>query len=162
LTFAFGSIFGLASNGLPSPFGYALILLFAYVLLFLGTFGFEYFLLQWRLDWNPWVKDVKEMDFLFNPMYWTWLFFHDHKKWARWNTIISTPSVVFLVSLLGIAFGFFTRSPPASAEAFLVGWAISLVLMTLFAFTWYLYYASVDRTPSAFPRGRLSDLPSRL
>lgn len=162
LTFAIGGIYGFVSGGMLSPFGSALVFFFASMLLFLGGFGLEYYVLQWRLEWNTWVVDIKEMDFLFNPMYWTWLFCHDHKKWARWNIIIGTPCAIFIVTIFGAIFTFIPSLPPIAPETFWIGWIIATELMIIFALTWYLHYTSVDRTPSPYPRGRLRDLPRRL
>jgi hypothetical protein len=106
--------------------------------------------------------DVKEMGFWNNPMYTTWLFYHDHKKWAKWNTVAFSVFAVFVVSLFGAVFTFIPALPPITPENFWTGWAIATTLMFLFAFTWYLNYTSVDRTPSPFPKGHLSDIPRRL
>ena len=162
LTLIVGSLFGFSGNGMFSPFGSALVLFFAFMLLFLGLFGLDYFVRYWRLEWNPWLVDVKEMGFWYNPMYWTWLFYHDHKKWAKWDTVIISACAVFLVTLFGAIFVSVPALLPVTPEAFWAGWIIATMLMILFAFTWYLNYTSVDRTPSPYPRGRLSDLPHRL
>lgn len=69
---------------------------------------------------------------------------------------------VFLVTLFGAIFAYVPALLRVTPEAFWAGWIIATISMILFAFTWYLNYTSVDRTPSPFPRGRLSDLPTRL
>jgi hypothetical protein len=162
LTFAIGSLLGFSHDGKLSPLGSALAFFFASMLLFLGLFGLIHLIGSWRLESNPWVVDVKEMGFWNNPMYITWLFYHDHKKWAKWNTAIFSVFAVFVVSLFGAILTFTPASPPITPENFWTGWAIATTLMLLFAFTWYQNYASVDRTPSPFPKGRLSDIPRRL
>jgi len=162
LTCALSGIYGFVSGGMLSPFGSALVFFFASMLLFLGGFGLEYYMLQWRLEWNTWVVDIQEMDFLFNPMYGAWLFYHDHKKWAKWNTIIGTPCAISIVTVFGAIFTFIPSLPSIAAETFWIGWIIATELTIIFALTWYLYYTSVDRTPSPYPRGRLRDLPRRL
>lgn len=145
-----------------STFGSALIFFIASMFLFLGIFGLDYFIQSWRLEWNSWVADVKEMGFWFNPMYWTWLFYHDHKKWAKWNTIASLACAIFLVTIFGVIFAFTPSLSRITSEDFWTGWVIATTLMIFFAFNWYLYYKSVDKHPSPFPRRQLSDLPPRL
>jgi len=113
------------------------------MLLFLGIFGLDYFVRYWRS--NPWVVDVKEMGFWFNPMYWTWLFYHDHKKWAKWDTLIISAYAVFLVTLFGAIFVYVPALLRVTPEAFWAGWIIATISMILFAFTWYLNYTSVDK-----------------
>lgn len=162
LIFAIGNLYGFSHDGMLSPFGSALVFFFAFMLLFLGIFGLDYFVQSWRLEANPWVADVKEMGFWFNPMYWTWIFCHYHKKWAKWNTVGISVCTIVLVTLFGAIFAFIPSQPPITPEAFWTGWITATTLMILFAFTWYLNYTSVDRTPSPVPRGSLRDLPRRL
>jgi hypothetical protein len=166
LIFVFGILHGFSHDGVLSPFGYALALFVTFSLLFLVLFGLDYFFNAWRLESNTWVADVKEMDFLFNPMYWTWVFYHDHKKWASWNTLFSFVLTVLFGIPIWLVFTFILYAPPTmpwnSWTNSWTGWAIATALMGPLAFSWYLYYTSVDRTPSPFPKGRLSDLPRRL
>jgi len=166
LIFVFGILYGFSYDGMLSPFGSALVLFFAFSLFFLGFFGLSHLLSSWSLESNPWVVDVKEMDRWFNPMYDPWLFYHEHKKWAKWNTLISLVLTVLFGTPIWVVFTFIPSPPPNNPENSWTnswtGWAIATTLMTLFAFSWYLYYTSVDRTLSPFPRGHLSDLPRRL
>lgn len=67
----------------------------------LGLFAFEHFRVSLWLDRNPWVRDVEEMKFWFNPMYFTWLFYKDRKKWVKWNIAGSLAGAIVLVVVLG-------------------------------------------------------------
>jgi len=136
------------------------------MLLFMGFFYLIHFIESWRFELNLWVVDVKDMDGGFNPMGTTWLFYHDHKKWTQWCTIMSLIFAVSFGTLFGWVFVFILSASPIILgnlwTSFSVGWTIAMMLMVLFAFSWYKYYTSVDRTPFPYPRGRLSDLPRRL
>ncbi len=164
-TFVLGVLYGFSYNGMLSPFGTALACFVGFSFFFLGFFHALHFLRSNSLESNPWVVDVKEMDRWFNTMYDTWLFYHDHIKWAQWNTLLS--SVLTLLFGTSIWLIFVVLSAPriipenAWANSW-NGWGIATMLMVLFAFSWYLYYTSVDRTPSPYPKGRLGDLPRRL
>jgi hypothetical protein len=160
--FVFGVLYEFLYDGTFSPFSSALALFFAFMLFFVGLFGLIHLFNSWTLESNSWVVDVKEMNFLFNPMYWNWLFYHDHKKWAKWNILFCSVSTVFFVTLFGTIFAFILSTLPITPQSFWIGWAIAVALMVPFTISWYLYYTSVDRTPSPFPKGRLTDLPSRL
>ena len=145
---------------MSSSISFALMFFVGFILTFLGIFGLDYFIQSWRLEWNPWVKDVEEMGFWFNPMFWTWLFYHDRDKWAKWNTIGISACAIFLVSIFAAMLAFGPSLVPTPPEYFWTGWVVATMLMVFFAITWYLRYKSVDWTP--VPRGRLRDLPSRL
>lgn len=77
------------------------------ILVFFGLFGLEYFRDSVWLDRNPWVRDVEEMNFWFNPMYFTWLFYKDRKRWVKWTVALSFVGAIVLVVVFGsILFGF--------------------------------------------------------
>lgn len=162
LMFVFGVLYEFLYDGMFSPFVSALALFFALMLFFVGLFGLIYLLNCWTFESNSWVVDVKEMGRWLNPMYEIWLFYHDHKKWAKWNILFCSVFTVFFVTLFGVVFAFILSALPITPQSFWIGWAIAMALMVPFTFSWYLYYTSVDRTPSPFPKGRLSDLPGRL
>lgn len=145
---------------MPTSMSFALIFFMGFSLTFLGIFGLDYFIQSWRLEWNPWVKDVEEMGFWFNPMFWTWLFYHDRGKWVKWNTIGGSAGVIFLVSILAIMLTFAPSLVPTPPEYFWTGWVVATMLMVFFTITWYLICKSANRSP--IPRGHLRDLPSRL
>lgn len=116
LTFVFGILYGFSYDGMLSPFGSALALFFAFSLTFLGFFGLLHLLSSWSLESNPWIVDVKEMDRWFNTMYDTWLFYHDHRKWAKWNTLFSSILAVLFATPIWIIFTFLLSAPPTNLE----------------------------------------------
>jgi len=56
-----------------------------------------------RAEMNPYVNDVKEMDWPFNPMYFAWLFVNDRKKWCLYSTIITAPFGFMLGAIVSVA-----------------------------------------------------------
>jgi len=124
------------------------------MLLFPVIFGLDRLFTIWRLQWNEWIVDVKEMGFLFNSMYWVWLIYHNHKKWAKWSTLFAMTAANSLVTLFAVVLSSPQSARLISPEFFWTSWAVATMLMIVFASTWYLYYAEVDRTPSPFPTAR--------
>ena len=112
-----------------SFFSLALIFFVIFVFGFLALFALAYFFSAFYLEANPWVRDVEEMEFLFNPMYFTWLFYVDRKKWVKWNTVIS---LVFMQLLLAVI-AFYQNA----TQDTLAGWFIRAVLTVPFAVAWY-------------------------
>jgi len=82
--------------------GSSLLFSTIFSLCFFGAFGLEYAVDAFRLDMNPWVFDVKDMDFWFNPMFLTWLFGRDRRRWAKWTTASSLIVAVILGTTLAI------------------------------------------------------------
>lgn len=162
LTLVIGSIYGFSyANGTLSPFGFTLVFFFALLLPFLVIFGLDLFFTSLRLEWNEWIVDVKEMDWLFNDMYWIWLIYHNHKKWAKWKIIIDAAITDLFVTIFAIVLEYSPKLP-IGPESFWTGWIIANIIMTLFATAFYLKYISVDRTPSPYPKGRLENVQNRI
>ncbi len=161
LAFAFGVVFGFSYDGVLSPFAFALLFFFAFLLVFLGAFGLDLFLESWRLEWNKWLVDVEDMGWLFNPMYWTWLLYHNHWRWTKLSVMVNLALTIMVVTAFGALLAF-AASWPTIAESFWTGWINATMMLILFAIAFYLKYTSVDRTPSPYPKGRLSDVPRRL
>ena len=113
----------------------AVICFIIFVFGFLAVFALVYFFSAFRLEANPWVKDVEEMQFLFNPMYFSWLFYVDRKTWVKWNTVIS---LIFTLLLLAV----FVLSLNANQNT-LVGWLIGAALTIPFAVAWYQNFESL-------------------
>ena len=113
----------------------AVICFIIFVFGFLAVFALVYFFSAFRLEANPWVKDVEEMHFLFNPMYFSWLFYVDRKTWVKWNTVIS---LIFTLLLLAV----FVLSLNANQNT-LVGWLIGAALTIPFAVAWYQNFESL-------------------
>jgi len=76
------------------------------LLCFLGLFFIGYISSAFRAEMNPYVNDVEEMDWPFNPMYFAWLFVKDRRKWCLYSTIITASfgfifgGIVFAVAVL--------------------------------------------------------------
>lgn len=125
-----------------------LVFFIALLLSFLALFGFEYFVHSLWLNRNPWVRDVKEMHFWFNPMFLTWLFHLDRKKWVKWVTPICLVGAILIVFdfalILVVPSGILSRMTP---EIFLIGMVSAIGLMTLVSLIWYKDY---DKISSAF------------
>jgi hypothetical protein len=113
----------------PSSVSLALICFIIFVFGFLALFALTYFFSAFRLEANPWVKDVKDMEFLFNPMYFAWLFYVDRKKWVKWNTAVSLMVTVLLVAVFVLL-----NNPNQDS---LAGFLIGTILTIPFAVAWY-------------------------
>jgi len=119
-----------------APAGSSLLLSIIFSLCFFGAFSLEYIIDAIRLGMNPWVNNVEHMGFWFNPMFFTWLFGRDRRRWAEWIVAISLLTAV----PLGIIFGFIAMSDRATAEVFWVGFIFGVVFMTFLAMAWYQNY----------------------
>jgi hypothetical protein len=97
-------------------------------------FHLDYAIQSIYLERNPWVRDIEEMSWgYFKPMYWTWLFYHDRKRWVKYIMVllsICTPIVVLTWSLIFTSFFEYPRMTP---EVFSIGLAFGTILMILFA-----------------------------
>jgi len=120
----------------PSSASYSLGFFSGFVISFLLVFALDYGITTFRLDWNPWVKDVKEMHFWFNPMYFVWLFHTHRKKWAKWTTALSLIAAILIVTTF--AMPLIAVSTSAAHQNIFFGWLIGMTLTGPFALTWYL------------------------
>jgi len=50
------------------------------LLCFLGLFFANYVICAFQAGLNPYVEDVKDMDMIFNPMYFAWLFANHRRR----------------------------------------------------------------------------------
>lgn len=73
------------------------------LLSFLGLFFLMYISSAFRAEMNPYVNEVKEMDWPFNPMYFAWLFVNDTRKWCLYSTIITAPFGFMLGAIVSVA-----------------------------------------------------------
>ncbi len=119
----------------PSSASYGLGFFFGFVIAFLIIFALDYGVTTFRLDWNPWVKDVEEMRFWFNPMYFVWLFDTNRKKWAKWTTALSLIAAILIVSMF--AMPLIIVSTPAAHQNIFFGWLIGMTVASPFALVWY-------------------------
>jgi hypothetical protein len=119
---------------------------------FLALFGLDYGVTAFRLDMNPWVKDVKEMHFWFNPMYFVWLFQADRKKWVKWTTALSLISTLILIPAIAIPL---TSPPtPTTGKNVFIGWLVGTILTVPVAIAWYRNFevrpGITGETPTSF------------
>jgi len=123
------------------------------VVCFFALFGLDYGLTAFRLDMNPWVKDVKEMHFWFNPMYFVWLFYADRKKWMKWTTTLSLVSTLILVPTIAALLT--SSSTPTTGQNVFVGWLVGTVLTVPVAIVWYQNYEALPEVTGETPRSFL-------
>lgn len=109
-----------------------------YLFTFLGFFGLDYAIQGIYLDNNPWVQDIKEMSWgPFRPLYWTWLFYHDWRRWVKYGTVVGSICTLFFVSSFSYLFRTYAEYPRMTTEVFMMGSAFGTILMILFAIAWY-------------------------
>jgi hypothetical protein len=82
---------------------------------------------------NPWVIDIEDMDFPFNPMFTAWLYVHDKKRWAKWTIGFALP---FDFLLGGLFVSFFTLNW-VTLETLLIGFSVGYIFTTLVAIAYY-------------------------
>jgi hypothetical protein len=104
----------------------------------MGLFGFSSALSAFRLSHNEWVYDVGDMDFWFNPMFDTWLFAKDRKRWAKWTTWGSAITALFLGPWLFLLFSY----KSVTLDAFFAGVLVTIPITLLFSFVFYKTYTS--------------------
>ncbi len=103
------------------------------LLCFLGLFLIGYISSAFRAEMNPYVNDVEEMDWPFNPMYFAWLFVKDRRKWCLYSTII-TASFGFIFG--GIVFAVAVLKQVVFSDLAL-GSLAGMGFMTIAALCWY-------------------------
>jgi len=119
----------------PSTASYTLGFFFGFVLSFVLIFALDYGVTTFRLDWNSWVKDVKEMSFWFNPMYFVWLFHANRKKWAKWTTALSLIAAILIVTTFAVPI--VAVSALTAHQNIFFGWLIGMTLTIPFGLAWY-------------------------
>jgi len=113
-----------------------------FTLCFFGFFFLAYISSAFYSAMNPWVEDVEEMEWPFNPIFFTWLFETDRRRWALWTTIIT----LLLTVPLGTIFSSILTSPRMVLEASIVGFALGTLFAIFIAVAWYEGFW-VPRTP---------------
>lgn len=106
------------------------------VFLFLGSFVLGTYLTAFYLSFNEWIHQVGHMDFLFNPSFMIWLFATNRVRWVKWFTGSSFLGTILIGPILFLAF----TSGKIEADIFEVGILISIVILGLFAYLFYLSY----------------------
>jgi hypothetical protein len=130
-----------------SSASYSLAFFSGFTLCFLFVFALDYGTTALRLDWNPWVRDVKEMSIWFNPMYFVWLFHANRKKWAKWTTALSLTATLVCVTVLALIFLSSAQLSMARliGQSVFLGWLIGMLLTIPFAIAWYQNYENLSR-----------------
>jgi hypothetical protein len=110
----------------------AVVCLFS-LFLFLGLFLLMYASSGFYAAMNPYVNHVESMDWFFNPMYLTWLFVKNRRKWSLYATIMSTPYAI----MLGIAFYALNVSKIIDSVDLRLGSIADIGFITIAALCWY-------------------------
>jgi hypothetical protein len=118
--------------------GAAVVLSLIDLVVFLGLFGFSYAVTAFRLSNNDWVHDVEDMDFWFNPMFDTWLFAKDRKRWAKWTVGGTAIVTLFLGPWLFFLFSY----KSVTLDTFFAGVLVTIPVTLLFSFVFYKTYTS--------------------
>jgi hypothetical protein len=106
------------------------------LLFFLGFFICGFFSDAFRAWRNPYVRNAGEMEFFFNPMYFSWLFATDRRKWSLYTTIYSA-LLAFVVGILFSLVLLLSPSKPIS-YAFELGSIVSMCLLVIEPLCWYM------------------------
>jgi len=122
---------------------------FGFAACFLLFFALDYGVTALRLNQNPWVKDVKEMHYWFNPMYFVWLFHVDRKKWVKWTTALSLIATIMVITTIAMALAAYQVTlTPVLGQSIFTGWLFGTVLTIPFAITWYKNYEDLSKFAS--------------
>jgi hypothetical protein len=121
-----------------TPAGSAIVLSLIGVFMFLGSFLISGFFSAFYLSYNPWIYDVDDMGFWFNPSFMVWLFAKDRKRWAKWQTGANAFGAVYFGIILFLIFSLQYITP----EAFILGAFFCVGIVSLFSFIFYKVYVS--------------------
>jgi hypothetical protein len=141
---------GLVTHWMYSSLGATFYSSWIFVFSFLGLFFVSYVVLEISLLFNDWVYDVKGMNFLGNPMFMTWLYATDRRRWVRW----AIPMIATAGILLGVAFSIIIFWGHIAQESFLIGSFFSILLLFLFSFIFYILYTKWLEIPKSSVRRR--------
>jgi hypothetical protein len=120
---------------------------------FILFFGLEYIFVSIQLERNPWVKDVKEMSFWFNPAYFLWLFHVNRKKWSKFVT-----ATTLLITVIVILNFWLVLAPTSTSTTlwlhmtnndFWSGLPLGIALLIPFAVAWNQDYKQTE-IPKSF------------
>lgn len=126
-------VYGFADVRGYKPAGVALIFSIVFpCLLFLVVFANQ-MLQEFRIGMNPWLKEVEEMHYWFNPMFFAWLYFHDRRRYVKWTLGFSLPVVFFS----GSVFVFLFMHRWVTVDAFFTGFFIGAAFTTILSVSYY-------------------------
>jgi len=105
------------------------------IMLFLFIF-IEEIIDDWRVYSNPWVEEVEEMDYWFNPMFFAWLYCHDRKRWMKLTMATSLP----FIFIYGLIIVWLITLNWATLEVLLTGFLVGAAFTALLAIARYQIY----------------------
>lgn len=109
-------------------------------------FALDYGVTAFRLNQNPWVKDVKEMHYWFNPMYFVWLFNVNRRKWVKWTTALSLIATIMVITTIAMALTAYQITlTPVLGQSIFAGWLFGAALTIPFAIAWYKNYEDLSK-----------------
>jgi len=111
---------------------------------------------------NPWVKDIKQMSFWFNPAWYIWAFHTNRRKWLKWSTAIASIAAIITCVDFGLALAptssIITLWLHMTNRDFWIGLLIGALLLIPFSIAWYQNFEGLftskpfqsKETPKAF------------
>jgi Na+-driven multidrug efflux pump len=124
-------IYGVVDATGYTPAGVSLISCTIFPIIFFSLIFISEVDAELRLQANPWVEDVKDMDFWLNPMFFIWLYCHDRKRWTKWTTLFGllfAPLMGFIIVLLIILPTLNRMTVEGLVTGFFVGTAFTTLL----------------------------------
>jgi hypothetical protein len=103
------------------------------LLCFLGLFFLIYVISAFQAAMNPYVNDVEDMGWLFNPMFLAWLFAKNKRKWCLYNTVIGAPTGFFFGEAV-VSEGVLSST---TANELLLGTLVGVGFLAIAAICWY-------------------------
>ena len=86
---------------------------------------------------NPWVIKVDRMDGPFyNPMYTTWLFVRDRRRWAAFMSLLT----VLVTPIFGLFIFLFLTDGKISVNNHYLGFSVGFAFLASLGFYWYKGY----------------------
>jgi hypothetical protein len=121
----------------PSALAAAAIYTPLFIITFFVLFYLAYFGSLMSATANPWVIKVDRMDGpFFNPMYTTWLFVRDRRRWAAFYTVVT----VLVTPICGWIIFLFLTDGKITVNNHYLGFSIGLAYLALLGFYWYKGY----------------------
>ena len=120
----------------PWSWIYIATVLFLSLLLFVALFALGVAATAFRATVNDYVNDVDQMNWLFNPMYYAWLYQKDRRSFYRIETITcAVLSIILAMILYPLAVA--AQNQTVALSSILTGGAGTLVPMAIFAVFFY-------------------------
>ena len=129
-------MFIIGSTFVYGPLGVALAFSIVFPLILFFGLWLDGMIHEWRISLNPWVENVEEMGFWFNPMFFTWLYFHNKRRYMKWTIGFSLP---FVFIFGAVVVGLLTLQT-VTLEAFITGFMIGATFTTLLGIAYYQNY----------------------